>query len=140
MTVLRIAAGAAPCLSRSLCKNLECVVRVLEIQMPNTLRKSTRSATKEGASSIPSDTELVPREDRRRVRRARRARPAARESSPRKFVDPTACERDLDAAELEFTQAMHEYKKRSGRMFPTWSEVLEVLTQLDPFKRRIWRI
>ena len=47
MTVLRIAAGAAPLLSRSRCKNLECVVRVLEIQMPSTLRKSARAATKE---------------------------------------------------------------------------------------------
>jgi hypothetical protein len=27
-------------------------------------------------------------------------------------------------------QAMQEYKKRSGRMFPTWSEVLEVLREL----------
>ncbi len=27
-------------------------------------------------------------------------------------------------------QAMHDYKQRSGRMFPTWSEVLEVLRDL----------
>jgi hypothetical protein len=26
--------------------------------------------------------------------------------------------------------AMNEYKRRSGRMFPTWSEVLEVLQGL----------
>ncbi len=26
--------------------------------------------------------------------------------------------------------AMNDYKKRSGRMFPTWSEVLEVLRTL----------
>jgi hypothetical protein len=32
--------------------------------------------------------------------------------------------------ELEFTAAMQEYKRRSGRMFPTWSEVLEVLQDL----------
>jgi hypothetical protein len=25
---------------------------------------------------------------------------------------------------------MHEYRQRSGRMFPTWSEVLEVVTGL----------
>ena len=31
---------------------------------------------------------------------------------------------------MEFMQAMHEYKQRSGRMFPTWSEVLEVLQGL----------
>jgi hypothetical protein len=45
-------------------------------------------------------------------------------------VDPTTCERDYSAAEGEFMQAMQEYKQRSGRMFPTWSEVLEVLRGL----------
>lgn len=30
----------------------------------------------------------------------------------------------------EFEQAIHDYRVRSGRMFPTWSEVLEVLRSL----------
>jgi hypothetical protein len=30
----------------------------------------------------------------------------------------------------EFARAMDDYKRASGRMFPTWSEVLEVLTGL----------
>jgi hypothetical protein len=33
-------------------------------------------------------------------------------------------------------QAMHEYKQSSGRMFPTWSEVLEVLRSLGYEKPR----
>ncbi len=33
-------------------------------------------------------------------------------------------------AEIEFMQAMHDYKQSSGRMFPTWSEVLEVIKGL----------
>jgi hypothetical protein len=33
-------------------------------------------------------------------------------------------------AELELLNAMQAYKESSGRMFPTWSEVLEVLTGL----------
>src|SRR4051794_16756237 len=33
-------------------------------------------------------------------------------------------------AELEFMRAMQDYKLSSGRMFPTWSEVLEVLLSL----------
>jgi hypothetical protein len=37
------------------------------------------------------------------------------------------CERNYQTAESEFMFAMHEYKKTSGRMFPTWCEVLEVL-------------
>ena len=48
----------------------------------------------------------------------------------RRFVDPTTCERDYSQAELEFMLAMNEYKQKSGRMFPTWSEVLEVLRSL----------
>jgi hypothetical protein len=46
------------------------------------------------------------------------------------FVDPAACEADYAAAVEEFQQAMEKYKQRSGRMFPTWSEVLEVLQGL----------
>jgi hypothetical protein len=45
-------------------------------------------------------------------------------------VDPTTCERDYDAAELEFMQAIQQYKQSSGRMFPTLSEVLEALVSL----------
>jgi hypothetical protein len=48
----------------------------------------------------------------------------------RRFVDPTACEADYAAAVEEFWQAMEKYKRRNGRMFPTWSEVLEVLQGL----------
>jgi hypothetical protein len=33
-------------------------------------------------------------------------------------------------AEREFIQAIEAYKVSSGRMFPTWSEVLEVLVHL----------
>jgi len=61
---------------------------------------------------------------------SRRASHAARTravSGRRRFVDPTTCERDYSTAELEFMQAMQEYKQSSGRKFPTWSEVLEVL-------------
>ena len=36
-----------------------------------------------------------------------------------------------DAGEVaRFRAAMDEYKQASGRMFPTWSEVLEVLREL----------
>jgi hypothetical protein len=44
--------------------------------------------------------------------------------------DATTCERGPSAAELEFMAAIQEYKARSGRMFPTWSEVLEVVRGL----------
>ena len=45
-------------------------------------------------------------------------------------VAPTTSARDNSGAESEFLLAMQAYKKSSGRMFPTWSEVLEVLRDL----------
>ena len=48
----------------------------------------------------------------------------------RRFIDPTTCERDYGADEVEFMQAIERYKRTSGRMFPTCSEVLEVLRGL----------
>jgi hypothetical protein len=48
----------------------------------------------------------------------------------RRQIDPTTCERDYQPNEIEFMRAMDDYKRRSGRQFPTWSEVLEVLCDL----------
>lgn len=53
-----------------------------------------------------------------------------RKNDRRKQVDPTTCERDYRAEEVEFMRAMDDYKRRSGRQFPTWSEVLEVFYSL----------
>ena len=68
--------------------------------------------------------------DRRASAQATRAANARQVSGRRRFVDPTTCEREYSKAEMEFMQAMSDYKKSSGRMFPTWSEVLEVLQGL----------
>ncbi len=62
--------------------------------------------------------------------RAVRANKARQESGRRRLVDPTTCDREYTAAELEFMQAMQDYKTKNGRMFPTWSEVLEVVREL----------
>ncbi len=48
----------------------------------------------------------------------------------RRQIDPTTCERDYTDDEIELMTAMDEYKRRSGRQFPTWSEVLEVVGNL----------
>ena len=56
-------------------------------------------------------------EDRRQVERRRQ-------------IDPTTCEREYKDEEIEFMMAIDDYKRRSGRQFPTWSEVLEVLRDL----------
>jgi hypothetical protein len=61
---------------------------------------------------------------------ATRAANARQVSGRRRCIDPATCERDYDKAEWEFMQAMQDYKQSSGRLFPTWSEVLEVVRQL----------
>jgi len=48
----------------------------------------------------------------------------------RRQIDPTTCERDYSDDEIEFMQAMDAYKRANGRMFPTCSEILEVLRDL----------
>jgi hypothetical protein len=55
--------------------------------------------------------------DRRKVQRRRQ-------------IDPTTCERDYTNDEVEFMNALDAYKRRSGRMFPTCSEILEVIRDL----------
>jgi hypothetical protein len=48
----------------------------------------------------------------------------------RRQIDPTTCERDYSDDEIEFMQALDAYKRRSGRMFPTCSEILEVIRDM----------
>lgn len=61
------------------------------------------------------------KEDRRRTQRRRQ-------------IDPTTCERDYTGDEIDFMQALDAYKRRSGRMFPTCSEILEVVRSLGYVK------
>jgi hypothetical protein len=83
--------------------------------------------------------------DRRRgERREEAAGPAEGTSAPqlerrkkvsrRRQIDPTTCERDYTDQEVEFMNALDDYKRKSGRMFPTCSEVLEVLRGLGYVK------
>ncbi len=48
----------------------------------------------------------------------------------RRQIDPTTCERDYNDEEIAFMAAIDEYKRRSGRMFPTCSEILEVIRSM----------
>jgi len=91
---------------------------------------------------LTSETTLDRRARDRRIRLERRTRAAAdfagderrlsdrRKVERRRMIDPTTCERDYREDEVEFMRAMDDYKRRSGRQFPTWSEVLEVLRDL----------
>lgn len=52
----------------------------------------------------------------------------------RRQIDPTTCERDYSDDEVEFMNALDQYKRKSGRMFPTCSEILEVIRGLGYIK------
>ena len=59
---------------------------------------------------------------------------SSRHKAPRKArrrrIDPSTCERDYGADEVEFMRAVERYKQRTGRLFPTCSELLEVVRSL----------
>ena len=77
------------------------------------------------------DLDLTPtRDEQAASRQARKAGLAAHASGRRRFVDPSTCEREYSESEWEFLRAIEAYKQSSGRLFPTWSEVLEVVRSL----------
>jgi hypothetical protein len=53
-----------------------------------------------------------------------------RKGERRRQVDPTTCEKRYSDDELEFMNAIEQYKRRYNRPFPTWTEVLEVVCKL----------
>src|SRR5262249_10768694 len=98
--------------------------------MPGTYAPTAGVAVGERTASLGRSDGDRPRDQCRAVARGTRADPAMQLTGRRRFVDPTTCEADYAAAVEEFEQSMDKYKQRSGRMFPTWSEVLEVLLGL----------
>jgi len=100
-----------------------------------TAKKKTSSAkaksTKAGEKEVTIDRR---REENRREEDSLEAvspTPERRQKvQRRRQIDPTTCERDYSNDEVEFMNAMDEYKRTSGRMFPTCSEVLEVVREL----------
>lgn len=47
-----------------------------------------------------------------------------------KRIDPTTSQRLYHPDEVEFMCAVDNYKRKSGRMFPTYSELLMILRSL----------
>lgn len=79
-------------------------------------------------ASIVRDPDLDQRPaEHRGVSRPQRPSRASRKSDRKRVAHQSGCEREDPAAEPEFMQAMQRYKQCSRRMFPTWSEILEVL-------------
>jgi len=118
-----------------------------------TTRKTSTRKTAAGKKSAadPAESEKAATVDRRTARGRRKTSDRRQKDAPvpvqrrkiehrvkvnrRRQIDPTTCERDYSPDELEFMSALDDYKRASGRMFPTCSEVLEVLTKLGYEKR-----
>lgn len=95
------------------------------------LSKTNKPAREENAGDkeVTIDRRRAPRngevEDATPVKLERRTK-----VQRRRQIDPTTCERDYSEDEVAFMNAMDEYKRKNGRMFPTCSEVLEVIRGL----------
>ena len=87
-----------------------------------SLDRRGRDRRAAGDQKTPTATAARPAERRQKVNRRRQ-------------IDPTTCERDYSVDEVEFMHALDQYKRTSGRMFPTCSEVLEVLRGLGYEKK-----
>jgi len=101
-------------------------------------KASSKAKAKSKKSKEVTMDRREPKKDERRkesVRREKESEPVAeelrqeprRKVARRRQIDPTTCERDYNNDEIEFMHALDEYKRAAGRMFPTCSEILEVL-------------
>jgi len=86
-------------------------------EMDRRAKSDRRAREERRTKSVP-----VAAERRQGERRAKVAR--------RRQIDPTTCEREYNDDEIAFMQALDAYKRTSGRMFPTCSEILEVIRDL----------
>ena len=111
------------------------------IYVPQIERAIQVAKTKKLSSKVTLDRRKPAKERRdttdRRTKETAVAPPPERRALERRAkvirrrqIDPTTCERDYTNEEVEFMHALDAYKRTSGRMFPTCSEVLEVLRGL----------
>ncbi len=118
-----------------------------KVAKAKTTKKTTVTKSKKQAAGDEEVTVC-----RRRTERRQTAAPATAAAAPaaapavaperrkkvprRRQIDPTTCERDYSQDEIEFMHALDAYKRSSGRMFPTCSEILEVVRGLGYSKPR----
>ena len=121
------------------------------IQRPQKVASAVKRVYEGRMSSVPLEPRTPVTIDRRRSRDRRRGIDRRQIGVPvaverrklerrakvnrRRQIDPTTCERDYTADEIEFMTALDQYKRSSGRMFPTCSEILEVVRKLGYEKR-----
>jgi hypothetical protein len=109
---------------------------------PAAAKKATpvkKKISKTASKKKSAGDEVVLVDRRAKSERRKKSEPAAAEVqilqrrekvTRRRQIDPTTCERDYSHEEVEFMAALDEYKRKSGRMFPTCSEILEVIREL----------
>ena len=98
------------------------VAKKVEDAVVSVDRRSERAGDRRKSEDRRKETQVVSVERRQGQRREKVSR--------RRQIDPTTCERDYSDAEVEFMNAMDLYKRKNGRMFPTCSEILEVIRDL----------
>jgi hypothetical protein len=100
-------------------------------QRTATTPRSARKAGGAGDEAVTMDRRRTPRrEEEQEVAAPAPVLERRAKVQRRRQIDPTTCERDYSIQEVEFMNAMDEYKRKNGRMFPTCSEVLEVIRSL----------
>lgn len=92
-----------------------------QIAMDRRAKKTERRTKDRRVNDVPVAVERRQVERREKVARRRQ-------------IDPTTCEREYSDEEINFMQAMDAYKRKNGRMFPTCSEILEVIRELGYVK------
>ncbi|NLS95209.1 MAG: hypothetical protein GXX96_23885 [Planctomycetaceae bacterium] len=109
-----------------------------------TARVADEGRTRKAVATKKTVGETEVTVDRRRSDRRTSTEPALTERrklerrekvTRRRQIDPTTCERDYSDDEVEFMNALDNYKRASGRMFPTCSEILEVIRELGYAKK-----
>jgi hypothetical protein len=88
-----------------------------EAQIDRRVKAERRAKEDRRKQNVPVAMERRQGERRAKVQRRRQ-------------IDPTTCEREYNQDEIEFMHALDAYKRASGRMFPTCSEILEVIRNL----------
>lgn len=114
--------------------------RILGLKMAKkkttTTKKAASKTTKKAPASAKkkldkmNETGKRKDDDRRSNEEVKLEGSERRKTKRRRQIDPTTCEREYNNAEIEFMHALDEYKRASGRMFPTCSEILEVIVGL----------
>lgn len=112
---------------KNVSKNVSKKVGDQEVQMDR--RRKDRRDIKEAGEAVAEKNVAV----KSVVEKSESNQPTSeprRKQQRRRQIDPTTCEREYTDQEIQFMHALDNYKRTSGRMFPTCSEILEVIRGL----------